>query len=58
MTRGQKYAQLAQRGGVEGARLHPADAELAQPAAQLPRGPGGERHREHLRGQQTPAVTP
>ena len=42
--------QLAQRGGVEGARLDPRGTELAQPGAHLAGGPGGERHREHLGG--------
>ena len=39
--------RLAQRGGVEGAGLHPAGAELLQPAAHLPGRPGGERDGQH-----------
>ena len=42
-----EVVQLAQRGGVEGAGLHPADPEVAQPGAHLARGPGGEGDREH-----------
>ena len=45
-----EVAQLAHRGGVEGAGLDPADVQGGQPAAQLAGGPGGERHREHLLG--------
>ncbi len=39
--------RLPQRGGVEGAGLHPREAQAAQPPAQLARGPGGEGDREH-----------
>ena len=39
--------QLAQGGGVERARLHPGDAEVAQPRAHLAGGSGGEGHGEH-----------
>ena len=41
-----EVVQLPQRRGVERPRLHPADAEVAQPGAHLARGPGGEGHRE------------
>ena len=37
-----EVAQLAQRRGVEGARLHAPGAEHPEPAAHLPRGAGGE----------------
>jgi hypothetical protein len=39
--------QLAQRRGVEGARRHSPDAELAKSGAHLPRRPRGERHGEN-----------
>ena len=42
-----EVVQLAQRRGVEGAGLHPADAEVAQPGAHLARRPGGEGDGEH-----------
>ena len=41
-----EVVQLAQRRGVEGAGLHPADRELAQAGAHLPRRPRGEGDRE------------
>jgi len=40
--------QLPQGRGVEGAGLHPGDAERPQPPAQLARGPGGEGDGQHL----------
>ena len=43
-----EVAQLAQRGGVERARLHPGDAQHAQAGAHLPRCAGGERDGEDL----------
>ena len=43
-----EVAQLAQRGGVERARLHPGDAQHAQAGAHLPRRAGGERDGEDL----------
>ena len=43
---GPEPLRLPQRGGVERARLDALDAELGEPAAHLPRGPLGERHRE------------
>ncbi|GAA2162379.1 hypothetical protein GCM10009826_32580 [Humibacillus xanthopallidus] len=39
--------QLAQRGRVEGARLHALDTEPAQPRAHLAGGAGGEGEGEH-----------
>lgn len=49
-----EVAQLPQRGGVEGTRLHlrprAAHPEFAQPAAHLPGGAGGERDGEDLAG--------
>ena len=45
-----EVAQLAQRGGVEGASLHPGRAQRAQPPAHLAGGAGGEGHGEHLGG--------
>ena len=45
---GPEVAQLPQRRAVEGAGLDARGAELAQPLAQLARGAGSERHREHL----------
>jgi hypothetical protein len=41
-----EVVELLHRGGVEGAGLHAADAERAQPRAHLPRRTGGERDRE------------
>ncbi len=43
-------AQLAERGGVEGAGLDAGGAELAQAGAHLAGRPGGEGDREHLGG--------
>ena len=42
--------ELAQRRGVERARLDPARAELAQPPAHLARRPVGEGDGEHTGG--------
>ena len=42
-----EVVQLAQRGGVEGAGLHAADAEVAQPGAHLAGRAGGEGDRQH-----------
>ena len=53
---GREVAQLAHRRRVEGAGLHPADAQRRQPPAQLPRGARGEGHREHLLGHVLPQV--
>ena len=47
---GPEVAGLAQRRGVEGARLHPRGAEGLQPGAHLARGADRERHREDLLG--------
>ena len=54
-----EVAQLAQRRGVEGPGLHLrglTEPEGAQPRAHLPRGAGGERHREHLAGGDMPGL--
>ena len=53
-----EVAQLAQRGGVEGAGLHAAGAEVAQPGAHLAGGPGGEGHGQHPLRDVDPAATP
>ena len=45
-----EVAQLAQRRGVERARLHRRHAEVGQPGPHLRRGPGGEGDREHMPG--------
>ncbi len=49
-----EVVQLPARGGVEGQRLHRADAgaciHRAQPGPHLPRGPRGERDGQHLPG--------
>ena len=42
-----EVVQLAQGRRVEGARLHPADPEVAQPGAHLTGGAGGEGDRQH-----------
>ena len=51
-----EVAQLAQRGGVERAGLHPGGAEVAQPGAHLAGRPGGEGHGQHPLGDVDPAA--
>lgn len=50
--------QLSQGGGVEGAGLDALGAELAEPAAHLAGGPGGEGDGEHAGGLEDAARTP
>ena len=55
---GPEEVQLSQRRRVEGPRRDPADPELAQPGAHLPRGPRGEGDRKDALRHIGPRVDP